>query len=349
MQQPDIKVSRPRGDKRGSWATFRRRLVLVRRLLRGPATIPELISAAEAEQGEDAYPPAAEVAVKHDLQSLRDEFGCKIRYQRRLQAYALEDLGDLALLDLPDDGLEALSFLDASFPDDAPIGGNDRIRLLIGRIYALLPAARREALGRQFVLPRMVWSATYREQLDGRILNTLRKAIELRRQIAFDYCSNYDVDAQPHRYQVAPYEIFFRDGHTYLDSTVMLSPPDRTKLRHRTIPFRIDRIVRGSMRMLPEPIPEERPPQPVYSLVYVLAPAVARNRDVAHWFPQTIVEYQEDGSARVSAQVTNLWQARQILMRYIEHCQVLEPPELVDMIRETVAHLAVLYSIPTKE
>src|SRR5262245_54838288 len=119
---------RSRGDKRGSWATFRLRLVLVRRLLRGPATLPELIAAAEAEQGEDAYPQAAELAVKHDLQALRDEFGCAIRYQRGQRAYALEDLGELALLDLPDDGLEALSFLDASFPDDAPVGGNDRVR-----------------------------------------------------------------------------------------------------------------------------------------------------------------------------------------------------------------------------
>jgi predicted DNA-binding transcriptional regulator YafY len=210
-----------------------------------------------------------------------------------------------------------------------------------------LPAARREALGRQFVLPRVVWSATYSEEIDGRILNTLQKAIGLGRQLAFDYRSNYDSDTQPRRYHVAPYEIFFRDGHTYLDSTVMLSPPDRTKLRHRAIPFRLDRIVHGSARMLPESIPEARPLQPVFQIVYVLAPAVARNRDVAHWFPHTVVEYQEDGSAHISAQVTNLWQARQILMRYIEHCQVLEPPELVDMMRETVAHLAALYSITT--
>jgi predicted DNA-binding transcriptional regulator YafY len=285
--------------------------------------------------------------VKHDLQSLRDEFGCTIRYQRGQQAYVLEDLGELALLDLPDDGLEALSFLDASFPDDAPVGGNDRVRLLIGRIYALLPKSRREALGRQFTLPRVVWSATYNEEIDRRTLNTIQKAMALGHQIVFDYCSNYDPDVQPRRYRVAPYEIYFRDGHSYLDSTVMQPPPDMAKLLLRAIPFRLDRIVRGSARMLHELIPDERPPQPAFQVVYELAPSVARNRDVAQWFPHTVVEYREDGSARVSAQITNLWQARQILMRYIEHCQVLGPPELVEMMRQTVARMAALYTIPS--
>jgi hypothetical protein len=130
--------ARARGDKRSSWATFRRRLILVRRLLRGPARVADLLAAAEAEQGPDAYSSAPALAIKHDLQALRDEFGFGIRYRRGHDAYVLEELGDLALLDGPDEGLEALALLDATFPDDAPVGGNDRIRLLIGQIYCAL-------------------------------------------------------------------------------------------------------------------------------------------------------------------------------------------------------------------
>jgi predicted DNA-binding transcriptional regulator YafY len=337
---------RSRGDKRSSWATFRRRLVLVRRLLRSPATVADLIRAAEAEQGAEAYPPAAALAVKHDLQSLRDEFGCVISYQRTQRIYVLEELGDLALLDLPDDGLEALAFLDATFPDDAPIGGSDRVRLLIGRMFALLPAARRDAIGRHFVLPRVAWSASYTEDVNPKTLEIVQQAISLRRQLTFEYCSNYDTDKRSRQYQVAPYLVYFRDGHTYLDSTVLQPPPDRDKLLFRAIQFRLDRIVPGKSRMAHESIPDERPSQLVYEVVYVLAPAVARNRDVAHWFPETIVVYQDDGSALVKGRATNLWQARQILMRYIEHCQVLEPPELVEMIRQTVARMAALYTVP---
>jgi predicted DNA-binding transcriptional regulator YafY len=318
---------------------------LVRRLLRGSATVPELIRAAEAEQGAEAYPPAADLAVKHDLQSLRDEFGCVISYQRAQRVYILEELGDLALLDLPDDALEALAFLDATFPDDAPIGGNDRVRLLIGRMFALLPAVRRDAIGRRFTLPRMTWSASYTEDVKPQTLDIIQQAISLQRQLTFEYSSNYDTDSQSRQYQVAPYLVYFRDGHTYLDSTVLQPPPDRDKLLFRAIQFRLDRIVPGKIRMAHESIPNARPSQPVYEVIYTLAPAVARNRDVAHWFPETTVDYQDDGSALVKGYVTNLWQARQILMRYIEHCQVLEPPELVEMMRQTVAKMAALYTV----
>lgn len=345
MQPPANGHGRPRGDKRGSWVTFRRRLILVRRLLRGPATVTELIQAAEEEQGPEAYPPAATIAVRHDLQSLRDEFGCVISFQRAQNTYMLEELGDLALLDLPEDGLEALSLLDATFPEDAPIGSYDRVRLLISRIFALLPKSRRILLGRQFVLPKVHWAAEYDESIDQGILNTVQQALALRRQLSFLYRSNYDTDDQPQSYLVAPYLFYFRDGHTYLDCTVIRAPTEFQRLQQRAIQFRLDRIVPKTARMLSESAPEPRPPQPTYQLVYALAATVARNRDLAHWFPGTTIDYRDDGSAVVSAEVTNLWQARQILMRYIEHCQVLEPPELVHLMRQSVLRMAQVYRI----
>ena len=39
----------------------------------------------------------------------------------------------------------------------------------------------------------------------------------------------------------------------------------------------------------------------------------------------------------------DLWQARQYLLRYREHCQVHEPPELVAMMRESIARMAAQY------
>lgn len=346
MQPPAKGSGRPRGDKRGSWVTFRRRLILVRRLLRGPASVAELIQAAEDEQGVEAYPPAAAIAVRHDLQSLRDEFGCIISFQRAPQTYMLEELGDLALLDLPDDGLEALSLLDATFPEDGPIGSYDRVRLLISRIFALLPTSRRILLGRQFVLPKVHWAAAYDEAIDQSVLTTVQQALALRRQVSFLYRSNYDADDQPRHYQLAPYLFYFRDGHSYLDCNVIRAPADLQRLQQRAIQFRLDRVVPKTVRMLPDDVPDPRPPQPTYRLVYQLAAAIARNRDVAHWFPNTAIAYHADGSALVSAEVTNLWQARQILMRYIEHCQVLEPPELVTLMRQTAQRLAQIYAAP---
>jgi len=70
-------------------------------------------------------------------------------------------------------------------------------------------------------------------------------------------------------------------------------------------------------------LPKERPQPPLYTLRYELTPAVARRRDVASYFEDTMISYHEDGSATVTASVSNLWEARQTLLRYGESCTIL--------------------------
>ena len=346
MSQVVRKAKHARGNKRSSWATFRRRLILVRRLLRGPATIADLIVTADSEQDE-AYPPAAVLAVKRDIQALRDEFGCAIHYQRRHNVYLLEHPGELALLDLPDESIDALGQLHAAFADDSPLGSREQIRLLLGQIVTLLPIERRDLIVERYALPKLEWRGRYSEVLNERTVQCIERALSLQRLVSFTYHSNYDTDGQPRRYHVAPYWTYILDGHTYLETTVIEPPADMATLQGRSIPFRLDRIVAGSARMLPEARPSERPPQRVYQLIYELAPQVARNRDLSHWFANTQISYRDDGSARITAETTNLWQARQTLMRYIEHCRVYEPPELVDMMRQTIQKLAAAYALPS--
>ncbi|NJM08353.1 WYL domain-containing protein, partial [Candidatus Gracilibacteria bacterium] len=55
------------------------------------------------------------------------------------------------------------------------------------------------------------------------------------------------------------------------------------------------------------------------------------------------ITYHDDGSATVTATVTNLWQARQILLRYGDACCVQEPPELVALLRKTALGLTAIY------
>lgn len=128
------------GTKRSSWLTFRRRLLLVRTLLRGPATSAELVARINEELGEQGYPAAAAAALKHDFDALKGEYGCQIRYDRRMRHYVLDDLGELALLDLPDACMEALAFLDASFPSGSGLPDHAHVRSLLERVQLLLPA-----------------------------------------------------------------------------------------------------------------------------------------------------------------------------------------------------------------
>lgn len=330
------------GTKRSSWLTFRRRLLLVRLLLRSTATKDELLAAVQDELGEEGYPPAAEIALKHDVEALKKEYGCIIKFRKYSGYYSLENTGNLALLDLPDECMEALTFLDASFPPEDELPEHAHIRALLERIWMLMPRGRREQRYEKnpFMSIRQLGRTT--EQIDPKVLQKVKRAIQVRQELEFDYISNFD--DQPRRHRVAPYNIFFRaEGHGYLDATLLDVKPKGRETIYAAIDYRLNRIVSSSIRILPNVLPHERIPPPTYALRYELLPIVARRRDVASYFPNTNIAYHDDGSATVTATITNIWQARQILLRYGSACHVIEPPELVEMFQATAQEMAQLY------
>lgn len=331
------------GTKRSSWLTFRRRLLLVRALLRGPASSAELIAAVDAELGQQGYPEAAAAALKHDFDALKGEYGCSIVYDRPTRCYLLVDLGELALLDLPDPCMEALAFLEASFPEGSGLPEHANLRELLERVVLLLPPARQLQHRRRRSTIRLgVGRGAGR--IDPDTLTVVKHAVEQRRELAFDYLSTFDGE-RPRRHRVAPYGITFRpEGHGYLDATVLEVAPRGGEVIHAAIDYRLDRIVAGTAEVLPTVLPPIRATPPSYPLRYTLVPQVARRRDVATYFPNTRIAYLDDGSAEVTATVSNLWQARQILLRYGDACRVHEPSELVALFRKTAQGLSELYA-----
>ncbi len=332
------------GTKRSSWLTFRRRLLIVRLLLRNPLSKEQIIEKVRAELGSESYPDAAESALKHDMDALKREFGCRLLFQRSTGEYVLEDLGELALLEVPDGCMEALSFLDASFPPGSPLPEHANIRALLERVIQLLPVSRQSEFRekRSTLVLDMVGRAP--NHIDRTVVGMLRRAITFRQEVQFEYMSLSDIsEARLHR--VAPYRIFFKpQGHGYLDATLLEVTPAGRETVHAMIDYRLDRIVPGTVKILPAMLPPERIQPPIYDLCYELRPIVARRRDVAVYFPESQISYHEDGSATVTAKVTNLWQTRQVLLRYGTGCKVLQPPELVDMFRETAHGLVELYA-----
>jgi len=334
------------GTKRSSWLIFRRRLTLIRALLRAALTRDELIAVVNAEMRGEGYLGDVASALKHDLDALKSEYGCRIVFQRHLRRYALDDLGDLALLDLPDACLEALAFLDASFPAGAALPEHAAIRDLLDRVELLLPAGRRsEQRGRRAVLSLQLADSPA-SRIDPAVLATVKQAIVQRRELAFAYRSPRTA-GPPMRHRVAPYAIVFRpEGHAYLDATLIDSAPrDPLAPALAAIHYRLDRIVPDSLTILPTMLPPERPEPPAFALRYQLLPAVARQRDVAAHFPDTAIAYHDDGSATVTATTTNLWQARQTLLRYGSGCVVEAPAELVELFRATIQELAAVYGV----
>jgi predicted DNA-binding transcriptional regulator YafY len=307
-----------------------------------PASSAELSAAVQTELGDEGYPPAAAAALKHDLDALKAEYGCQISFQRERGVYVLQDLGELALLDIPHECMEALAFLDASFPAGSALPEQAHIRALLDRVLRLLPATRREQHQQRRTAMRLNL-AEGNGRIDSGVLTAVKRAIDERQEIMFSYWSTTDIDA-PRRHRVAPYGVFFRpEGHAYLDATLLEATPMHGEPLHAAIDYRLDRIVTGSVIVLPDVLPSQRLQPRAYTLRYELLPIVARRCDVAAYFPDTLITYHDDGSATVTATVTNLWQTRQILLRYGDVCQVLDPPELIKLFRETVTGLTTLY------
>lgn len=325
------------GDKRSSWLIFHRRLFLVRRLVRGPADAAALIADARACFDAEIYPPEARTALRHDLAALREAFDCEI--ERGADGrYAVVEYGRLALLDLPDSDLEALGFL-ASIFDESPLPNAGQVGALLDRIEALLPAERRGRLGRS-QRPLRLDGPRPTAGADAALVERLRGAVG-RRFISFLYGSTYAQDGALVTHRVAPYELIFREGHTYLEA--FCHECSIREVEGRYVLYRADRIVAESLQLHPTQLNVGPPPRHRYALRYRLGPQVARQRDIALWFPRSEVSFLEDGSAEVWAETADLWQARQVLLRYREHCLVLEPPELVDMLRESIERMAERY------
>jgi len=331
------------GIKRSSWVTFRRRLFLVRQLLRAPASAEELITKVQTELGVNGYPANAAAALKHDLDSLKGEYDCRIVYRRDLGKYVIVDLGELALLDPMPQSLEALALLDANYPAGSANSTNASIRALLDQVIQMLPNRAQTHLQMRRSTTR---HKTPVGRIDSNVLATVRQAIEEKHELTFRYWGLNDGEA-PRRHRVAPYGIFFRNnGHTYLDATLFEVQPAGAEQLLTAVDYRLDRIVPGTAQILPNALPPERPKAQTFTLRYWLHPEVAHEGNGVSFFPHTRVEYGDDGSALVTATVSNLSVARDVLLRYGSHCRIIEPPELIDLIRETVDAMASLYGAP---
>jgi hypothetical protein len=130
-------VSSGGGTKLSCWLIFRRRLPLVRTLLHGEDRHDALVAAVKEELCGEEYVGDIASAFKH-------EYACRIIYDRASKRYVLDDLSELALLDLPDTCLEVLAFLEPGFPEGAALPEHASIHELLDRVTLLLPAARRD-------------------------------------------------------------------------------------------------------------------------------------------------------------------------------------------------------------
>jgi predicted DNA-binding transcriptional regulator YafY len=308
-----------------------RALAMLARLLEGEAGREQLIAAVRNEI-EDAYVESPEDSFHRDLRLLR-YLGFQVRWHRSRGTYALESFDHPILqLHLEPEALEALAAIKDTF-QDLPYG--ERIEVLLRSIEARLPERDHRALTRKLPLSFSFTPADDWQAHSGS-LQVVEWAIRGHQRLEFHYRSpKRSEDAEPKHHIVEPYNLEYREGHLYFDGYSLKTG--------RVYPFRVDRIVPGSAKVLPEVfVPREELRRRI-TIRYRLAPEIARYGASLRFLNQR-EEKQADGSVIVTAEVEDLFEAMTKLLRYGRHCQVLKPSELVEMMRREAEAMVRLYS-----
>lgn len=315
----------------------KRRLALLILLHRRPYKYAELVAALDKD-GLFLYDHASEDAViaqrqqfqiRSDLRVLR-KLSCDIRCERRSGNYIWHNspFG----LSLNSEQLKTFATLLNTFNETKMIHA-DEIRALLTFFIEQLPEEQQKQL-KQHRFPFSIdlhETSDYRNA-DAHNVQHIEMALERSQQLKFIYRSLREGKELTH--VVEPQSFGFERGHVYLNGWSL----EFGKLLH----FRLDSILPGSAEMLPTRVAKSRPSPISYVLRYQLRPAIARNGVSQHFADQEVDVYP-DGSAMVTARITNLFDARRTLLSYGENCTVLEPPELVEQLRVVTVEFSKKY------
>ena len=139
-----------RGRRESQWGVMCRCLAIIHRAQRGPASREELIQAVLLQEGPTAYgegveDEARQTRFENDLGRIRDKLGVDLYFDRRADGYVIKDTWR-PLLDLPDEDLATIAWLEQTFDHDSP--QHDEVHALLGRLRFYLAPERRGKIER---------------------------------------------------------------------------------------------------------------------------------------------------------------------------------------------------------
>jgi predicted DNA-binding transcriptional regulator YafY len=332
-----------RGKRESSWLVIRRCLAIIRRAQRGPASREALIQAVLSEEGADAYGEAREKGLENDLRHVRQSLLVDLYYNRQQGGYVIKDTW-MPFLDLPDDELETIAWLEETFGPASP--QHDEVHALLGRLRFYLAPERRAVVERFRTALTMDLGRRDEDEIEAAVWRGSRKAYLERRQLALFYLSPQYDDGEARRHVVEAYEPCYFDakrGHYYLRAYCRrMEGPEGCEHPNAYLTYRLGRII--SLSVLPQKLPPTPPSSPRYVVEYELSPNVAR-LGVTHHPEIKIqeIERREDGGVLVRGETEGIFWAVRTLLHYGPNCRVLGGPEMVREMRAVVQALAALY------
>jgi predicted DNA-binding transcriptional regulator YafY len=335
-----------RGKRDSQWLVIRRCLSLIRRVQRGPAAWQELVQSVLEQLGPDAYGgtrgKALHSRLENDLARIRDRLMVDLGFDRQAGGYAIREAW-LPLLDLPDEDLATVAWLEQTFDPGSP--QHDEVHALLGRLRLFLSPQRRDVIERCRTALVVDLAQRDEDDIPPAVWDGLTRALVERRRIAFSYRSPQQEDRVPRRHVVDPYERFFDTvrGHYYLRGWCHVTDgPLGRREQGRYFTYRLGRI--AALEVLPNKLPPFPPSTPRYAVAYELTPQVARLGVTRHREIEIAeVEQQEDGSAVVRGTTDNPFWTVRTLLHYGPNCRVLGGPEMKREMRQVIQQMAALY------
>ncbi len=337
-----------RGKRESHWLVARRCLAIIRRVQRGPASRDDLIEAMltqeEARSDGEAEGQALRRRLENDLRRVRDHLLVDLGFDRQAGGYVIRDAW-LPLLDLPDQDLATIAWLEETFDLESP--QHDEVHALLGNLRLYLGVERQGEIERCRTALSVDLSRRDEDEIEPAVWEGLTRALLERRQIEFLYLSPQYEDGQPRRHVADPYERYFdtRRGHYYLRAYCRRAEgPDGPAEPRCYITYRVGRIL--ELTVLPQKLSPLPPSAPRYGVEYELTPEVARLGISRQPGIEVLeIERREDGSALVRGETESPFWAVRALLHYGSTCRVLGGPEVAREMREVVEEMAGIYGM----
>jgi predicted DNA-binding transcriptional regulator YafY len=293
-------------------------------LLPGPMTRKALLAALS-----DLYGKSPTVAFRRDLQTLQAALppGARLILRNRRSEVSLEGLGRL----VP----PATSMIRSTVPDGKTI----TIDMAdTGAVQALLARLRSGSAdsGPPMLRVEMDLASGYGEH--AATVAALERALRSHQSVMFTYKAAGQEPRQHERVELQ--QLVLRDGHLYVDAY------DKQREQHRG--YRVDRIMPGSVVMLPFYQGEPRASKGVPVRLRLLPPL--SSGDISRRLEeQRIIDQLPDGSAIIEGRARSLFEARRLVLGYGALAEALEPAVLRQQLADDTRAMAAIYAAASTE
>jgi predicted DNA-binding transcriptional regulator YafY len=278
-----------------------------------------------------------------DLEHIRHSLDIQLYADRRSGDYVIRDM-ESPLLDLPDDNLATIAWLEQTFTTNAP--SYREVRAFLERLRFYLAPERRLKIEEHRTALVVDLGQRDEDTIRPEVEVGLAQALARRRRVEFDYLSPQAKDGQLRRHLVDIYEPSYFDTvrrHYYVRGwcQYIVGPTGESQMGDY-ITYRLGRM--SNFQLLPQKLPPSPPVGRRYPVRYWLAPDVARSGvTYRQWIHIEHIEKQADESVIVHGSTESIFWAVQELMHYRHNCRVLGGSEMLEAMAETVKKMAELY------